>query len=301
MTKEIGTSNLIDTWGASGAKQEPNEAKKNAGWTSGERPAFQFMNWLQNLFGNKINHILQNGIPLWNTETEYLIGNVVNHNGSIYTAVSDNQNSAPPSANWSVSNTAKDNTALVPPTITNDSSQGYTKGSRWFDTAHNEIYTLIDPAVGAAVWIKISLTIDELTAAFIVYSNLTSGLTAATVQAAIDELVVSLSTKQPLNPRVQSVVSAATVTPTHNTDLTLVTAQAVALTIANPSGSWVEGQAFMIRIKDNGTSKTIAKGSNFRAIGVTIPTATVAGKWLFIAGMYNATDSKWDVTSVGQE
>ncbi len=177
MTKEIGNSELIDTWAASGAKQEPDLSKKNAGWLSGERPVFQFFNWLLNLFGIKINHILQNGIPLWNAGTAYVIGNVVNYNSVIYTAIANHTNSAPPSANWKISNSVKDKyDATTAPTASNDSSQGYALGSRWYDAVGNEVYVLVNATVGAAVWLKTTLTIDELGVLATQSANLTIGL-----------------------------------------------------------------------------------------------------------------------------
>jgi len=98
-----------------------------------------------------------------------------------------------------------------------------------------------------------------------------------------------------LNARVQSVSSSATVTPVSTNDLVIITAQAVGLTLANPTGTFTEGQALMIRIKDNSTARTIAFDTNYRAIGVTLPTTTVISKTLYLGIIYNSTDTKWDV------
>jgi len=98
-----------------------------------------------------------------------------------------------------------------------------------------------------------------------------------------------------LNARVQTVTSSATVTPTSTNDLVIITAQAVGLTLANPTGTFTEGQALMIRIKDNATARTIAFDTNYRAIGVTLPTTTVISKTLYLGIIYNSTDSKFDV------
>lgn len=95
--------------------------------------------------------------------------------------------------------------------------------------------------------------------------------------------------------RVQSVTSSATVTPVSTNDLVKITDQAVGLTLANPTGTFTEGQALMIRIKDSGTAQTIAFGTNYRAIGVTLPTTTVISKTLYLGIIYNSTDSKFDV------
>lgn len=107
-----------------------------------------------------------------------------------------------------------------------------------------------------------------------------------------------VDTKAPLNPRVQSITSSATVTPTSTNDIVTITAQAVALTLANPTGTFAEGQALMIRIKDNGTARAITFGSNYRAIGVTLPTTTTVSKTIYLGVIYNSTDAKWDVLGI---
>lgn len=102
-------------------------------------------------------------------------------------------------------------------------------------------------------------------------------------------------------PAIQSVVSAATVTPTFSDDMVKITAQAAALTLANPTGTAIPGLGMVIRIKDNGTARAISYGTQYRAIGVTLPTTTVISKTLYLACIWNATDTKMDVLAVGQE
>jgi hypothetical protein len=98
-----------------------------------------------------------------------------------------------------------------------------------------------------------------------------------------------------LDARVQTVTSSATVTPLSTNDLVIITAQAAGLTLANPTGTFTEGQALMIRIKDNATARTIAFDTNYRAIGVTLPTTTVISKTMYLGIIYNSTDTKWDI------
>lgn len=99
----------------------------------------------------------------------------------------------------------------------------------------------------------------------------------------------------------QSVVSAATVTPTFSNDIVTITAQAVNLTLANPTGTVISNSPLMIRIKDNGTPRTITFDTQYRAIGITLPTTTTANKIMYLGMIYNATDTKWDIIGYNQE
>lgn len=104
--------------------------------------------------------------------------------------------------------------------------------------------------------------------------------------------------KASYTPRVQTVASSATVTAVSTNDIVTITAQAVGLTLANPTGAFVEGQSLIIRVKDNGTARAITYGANFRAIGVTAPTTTTANKTTYIGCIYNSTDTKFDIIGV---
>jgi hypothetical protein len=119
------------------------------------------------------------------------------------------------------------------------------------------------------------------------------GVTSA-IQTQID-------TKAPITPRLQTVASSATVTPTSLNDLVTITAQAAGLTIANPTGTMVEGQALIIRIKDDGTGRSIAFGTNYRALGIILPTTTIANKTTYLGCIWNSTDTKFDVVGLNQE
>lgn len=126
MAQEIADSKLLDTWGSSGTKIEPDISKIIEGWQLGEQPPHEYMNWLQNIFGSKLNHILKNGIAKWNKETEYLAGSSVQHNGNVWLCKVDNTNSEPTdsSNNWSKM-PSLENLALTVDTI-NDFPSGAT-------------------------------------------------------------------------------------------------------------------------------------------------------------------------------
>jgi hypothetical protein len=101
------------------------------------------------------------------------------------------------------------------------------------------------------------------------------------------------------NPNIQSVASAATVTPTFLNDQVNITAQAVALTLANWTGTAVDGFGIAIRIADNGTARAITYGTNYRAAtGVTLPATTTVGKTTYLACVWNAASAKIDVVAV---
>ena len=113
---------------------------------------------------------------------------------------------------------------------------------------------------------------------------------------------VQTLTNKRITKRIQSVASAATVTPSwNNDDEVQVTAQAVALLLANPAGTPTSGQPIIIRIKDNGTARAISYGAGYRAVGVTLPVTTVINKTVYLGGIWNAEDSRTDIIATAQE
>lgn len=103
--------------------------------------------------------------------------------------------------------------------------------------------------------------------------------------------------------KITTTTSSSTPTPTGNghRNLFTVTALAEGATFAAPSGTVANGNRLLIRIKDNGTARTLAWNAIYRAVGVTLPTTTVISKTLYVGAVYNSADSKWDVLAVGQE
>jgi len=134
-------------------------------------------------------------------------------------------------------------------------------------------------------------------------SDTTLSRSAAGVLAVEGVVIPTISstntfTGKRVTKRIQSVTSSATVTHSwDNHDQTNITAQAVGLTLANPSGTPTDGQAVLYRLKDNATAQSIAYGTQFRSIGVTLPIVTVISKTLYVGGFWNAADSMVDVTA----
>ncbi len=100
----------------------------------------------------------------------------------------------------------------------------------------------------------------------------------------------------PQTPRTQVVASGATLTPAVPCDLVARTAQAVALTINNPTGTLADGDGFLFRFKDDGTARGITwSGSKYRGVGGALPNTTTAGKTMYMPVVYNADEDKIDV------
>lgn len=138
------------------------------------------------------------------------------------------------------------------------------------------------------------------------FSNSETGLTFTAVstrrQVVLDTATQTLTDKF-VTPQLQSVADAGgTLTPVSITnDMVIATALSQATTIAAPSGSPVQGEKLVIRLKDNGTARALTWNSIYRAIGVTLPTTTVISKTVYCGFIYNSTDTKWDCVAVAQE
>lgn len=92
-------------------------------------------------------------------------------------------------------------TATAPPTVNDDSGDGYSVGSRWVDTTGDlEAWTCASASVGAAQWLPTTLTVDDLgslavlsevayaniaSAAIGVLADITSGTASKLINAAV--------------------------------------------------------------------------------------------------------------------
>ena len=113
-----------------------------------------------------------------------------------------------------------------------------------------------------------------------------------------------LAQVEPHVNRSESITTVATLTPDPDQkDIVTVSAQAEALVVANPSPAYtvVNGQKFILRIKDDGSVRTITWGDEYRAIQSSLPSSTTASKTLYLGFIYNAPDTKWDLVANAQE
>jgi hypothetical protein len=103
-------------------------------------------------------------------------------------------------------------------------------------------------------------------------------------------------------PRVSTTTSSSTITPNALTDdVYAVTALAQNTTIAAPTGTFHDGQIIILRLKDNGTSRTILWNSTYRGgTDFSLPISTGAGKTMYITFIWNAPDLKLDAVGLSK-
>lgn len=104
-------------------------------------------------------------------------------------------------------------------------------------------------------------------------------------------------TNKRINPRVVTLTDASPVTPNlDTTDEGILTTLSQDTTFANPTGTPVEGQRFVLRVKST-ASRTLTYGTMYRgSTDLALPTQTSGSSktdyWGFI---YNAADTKLDL------
>jgi hypothetical protein len=99
--------------------------------------------------------------------------------------------------------------------------------------------------------------------------------------------------------------TSGNITPTSDTaDQYNITGLTGTSAIQIPSGTPTDAQRLSIRIKDNGTNRTLSwvtTAGGYRVIGTTLPLTTTANKTIYVGCVYNNADSFWDVVAVASE
>jgi len=148
--------------------------------------------------------------------------------------------------------------------------------------------TLTAPTITGAIMSSISNT------GTVTFPTATTTLIGATETVTV--------TNKRVTPRIGTVASASTITPTSDaSDQYNVTALAVPATFAVPSGTPTDGQKLVIRIVDDGTARALTwttSAGGYRVVGPTLPTTTVASKTTYIGCIWNAVAGLWDVVAV---
>ena len=99
-----------------------------------------------------------------------------------------------------------------------------------------------------------------------------------------------------INPRIATPAQSAT--PAINVDTTdqanISANQAITSMTSGLTGTPVDGQKLLLRIKDNGAARAITWGASFMASGGTpLPTTTVINKTHLIGFIYDSSVAKW--------
>ena len=92
--------------------------------------------------------------------------------------------------------------------------------------------------------------------------------------------------------------TSASITPTGNApeNEQKVTALIVGTTLNAPSGTPVDGNTILFRIY-SAAAQTLTWNAIYKPFFEALPTATVAGKELYLCFIYNGRSSKWDYVS----
>lgn len=162
--------------------------------------------------------------------------------------------------------------------------------------------TVIAPGTHGATSKATPVDADELPIVDSAAANVLKKLTWANLKATLKTYFDGLY--RPLNRRVASTASSTTPTPNADTtDLYDLTALAGNATFGAPTGTPVDGQQLVIRIKDDGSARTLAWNAAYVAHGVALPTTTVASKILRVGFEYDTANglNKWCCIASSQE
>jgi hypothetical protein len=84
--------------------------------------------------------------------------------------------------------------------------------------------------------------------------------------------------------------------PADTLDAVAITAQAGSLLFNAPSGTPTNFQQLVICIRDNGTPRALTFNAAFKGGDLTLPTTTVANRFMYIYFLYNENDARWYLT-----
>ena len=107
-------------------------------------------------------------------------------------------------------------------------------------------------------------------------------------------------TNKRINPRVSSAADGNISPDIASADVYIRTALAGACTINTPTGTPLNGNRLIIRLRDNGTARALT-WTGYRAVGVTLPTTTTASKTTYVGVIYNSDESTWDAIAVSTQ
>ena len=168
---------------------------------------------------------------------------------------------------------------------------------------------LADITVGAAV-VKIDpadVADERIFAALTIALGGTGATTAGAALTALGGAPIASPTftgnvTLRIAPRIGTVTTSATPTPNADTqDQYNVTALDQACTFGAPTGTPVNGQKLIIRIKPDATPRVIGWNAIYVARGAVLPLITVANKYIYVGFVYNAAATTWDLLATALE
>lgn len=155
------------------------ESGWDAATISGDKlPTLEEDQGINFVLSRQIAYVLQEGIAEYNAVTEYHQNSLVKETGTvkIYKSKTNTNigNALTNPTHWQLvvnfdSVQPLDNyTATVNPTVNDDSADGYSQGSTWFNTVSGDLFICVSATVGAAIWIDTGVSIADLgSAAFL--------------------------------------------------------------------------------------------------------------------------------------
>ena len=166
-------------------------------------------------------------------------------------------------------------------------------------TADNLKANLAGPTFTGNVTLPSTTSIGNVTSTEIGYIDGVTSSIQTQLDAKITASSTNILTNKKITDRVTTIADASTPSPSaDNDDMYILTALSQTATFNGPAGTATQGQKLLIRIKDNGTARTLAWNAIYRASSdLSLPTTTIAGKTLYLGFIYNSTDTKWDLVS----
>lgn len=149
--------------------------------------------------------------------------------------------------------------------------------------------------------------LDTLSAALAIAGDLDNPVTSTIdddtmATASATTLATSESIKDYAGHSV-STASSATPTPTgdRKRNELYVTALAAAAELQAPSGTPINGNILIVRIKDNGTARALTYNAIYSGVIDALRSTTVISKVLYMGFVYNSTTSKWEMVAIAEE
>lgn len=179
--------------------------------------------------------------------------------------------------------------------------------------SYSKTYLVDNSATGGSVTFKasgqtgVSVAVGELA---VVYFNGTDYVKVSSSTATAGYVTlngVETLTNKRITPRInsQTTTSSPWAWNSDSYDQQEFTALANALTINADAGTPTDGQKTVFRFLDNGTARaltwTTGSSKSFRAVGITLPTTTVANKTTYVGCIYNTSASRWDAVATVTE